>query len=178
MKQSFRLTGIGQLFIAVLLAMALSACMGVKHTGSKINSTYYTDFFIAPGVVQYFIKPLWYKADDDKLSLDFTFRTDSTNSLVRVNLSIITNRVIRENDKLMLHLGQPSKSPCCVMIFSEKRKNKIVYRYSSDFDYATVLQYFENKLYPLLDVAGDTIVFHPSPRSARASKTLITEVFY
>ena len=86
------------LFIALLFASCFSQ-KGLSNSGKKL----YESFFVGNEGVQYFIKPLYFKSDNDKFNLDFTFRNkNDSNSNVNINYSIKSKNLIKSIDSIQI----------------------------------------------------------------------------
>ena len=63
------------IFCGIIILMSLSACSGLKQSGSNL----YTSFYVGEKGTQYFIKPLYFSnKESEKLNTDFTFRFQNT----------------------------------------------------------------------------------------------------
>lgn len=71
---------------AVYVSVLLASCFSIKPQASKTGKHLWEDFYVSPGVMQYFIKPLVFKNNDRNIDIDFTFRNISDS--VTVNYSI------------------------------------------------------------------------------------------
>jgi hypothetical protein len=78
--------------IYILPVFLLYSCFSIKPGTTKTGKNLWEEFFVAPGVMQYFIKPLVFQDHDRQFIPDFTFRNG--NDSVSVNFSITDSRKV------------------------------------------------------------------------------------
>lgn len=77
----------------ILFILLLSSCFSIKPGTTKSGKNLWEEFFVSPGVMQYFIKPLIFQDHVRQFIPDFTFRNGGDS--VTVNFSIIDAQKIR-----------------------------------------------------------------------------------
>jgi len=88
-------------FISIVcLSLLLTSCFSIKPQVSKTGKNLWEDFYVSPGVMQYFIKPLLFKNDERNLDIDFTFRNVSDS--VTVNYSIYSDLKFAHPDSMII----------------------------------------------------------------------------
>ncbi len=98
---------------AVFMSLILASCFSIKPQVSKTGKNLWEDFFVSPGVMQYFIKPLEFKNKEGNIDIDFTFRNDSDS--VTVNYSIYSDQVYTKPEMVII-----SNELITINIFSPK----------------------------------------------------------
>ena len=132
-------------FLLIVIIISFNSCIGLRIKGKKSNKTYYEEFFIAQGVMQYFVKPLEYKSEKNNLSIDFTFRdTLSYNSFVIVNYSVFTDEAIKKIDSTFFVFNtEKIELKHCEKLFIDKKK-KYQIRNSCKITYRELMQIIES----------------------------------
>jgi hypothetical protein len=86
--------------IFIFIPLLFASCFSIKPQVTKTGSNLWEDFFVSPGVMQYFIKPLSFHNKEQNLDIDFTFRNVSDS--VTVNFSVFSNQKINKLDSLII----------------------------------------------------------------------------
>ena len=87
----------------VVLSIFVTSCFSIKPQVSKTGSNLWEDFFVSPGVMQYFIKPLSFYNNDRSIEIDFTFRNISDS--VTVNYSIYSKTASTQPETVLISNG-------------------------------------------------------------------------
>lgn len=74
------------------ISLIANACFTIKPAATKTGKNLWEEFYVAQGVIQYFIKPLTFKSNSGDIIVDFTFRTNSDSATVNFNI-IDTNPI-------------------------------------------------------------------------------------
>ena len=134
----------------------------------------YESFYINDSTDQYFIKPLDF-IGAVTLEADFTFRkVQNAFSDVVMNFTIVSD-VPQKPGQLLLQTEAVSASVNSIKsIYSEKKKDDFVYRYTSLINYSVLRDFFlsENPL-----ISYNEQVLFPSNKSARAISSLRSGLF-
>ncbi len=100
-----------KLIITVCISLLLASCFSIKPQVSKTGKNLWEDFFVSPGVMQYFIKPLSFNNKEYNLDIDFTFRNVSDS--VIVNYSIYSNSDNINPDNVFISNVFTTINICC-----------------------------------------------------------------
>lgn len=158
-----------KLFLAVIpfFVFVQFSCISFKPAKSKGSLSHYQTYFVNDSVVQYFIKPLKFKAENNnELLVDFTFRHSSNTDIsVTMNFSLLSDSdagVLEELDVVMdsdsFEIYKPK------LFFREKKKNNFHYRYSSTINLKQFVKFFgANK--QTFNIRADRFV--PSAKSSK-----------
>ena len=117
--------------------LVLQACFSVKPAATGSAGSTYESFFVGEEGLQYFIKPLVFKASksNKELHADFTFRyKDSVQQedTVTVNYSIYSSEIINNLSYLAFFSGGKKISTTQTeRLFAEKRNKQFVSRFTS-----------------------------------------------
>lgn len=84
----------------VILLVLFVSCFSIKPQVTKTGKNLWEDFLVAPGVMQYFIKPLTFVSNDRSIEIDFTFRNISDS--VTFNYSIYSNSSYIEPNAIII----------------------------------------------------------------------------
>lgn len=119
-----------------------TSCLGVKFKGKKSPKQFYEVFYMDQDVLQYFIKPTYFKEDKNIFSVDFTFRDSSSNtSLVTTNYSIYSPDVIKQIDSSFFVVNnQKFKLNNPNRLFIDLHKTTYQIRYSTVLEYDALAQ--------------------------------------
>jgi len=108
--------------IFVCISLLFSSCFSIKPQVTKTGSNLWEDFFVSPGVMQYFIKPLSFTNKEQNLDIDFTFRNVSDS--VTVNFSVYSNQENNKPDSLIISNELTIISVCCLKTLILEYVNK------------------------------------------------------
>lgn len=129
------------------LLVILSSCMGIKPGASKSGKKLYETFFVGEEGTQYFIKPLSFgNALKEEMDLDITFRyKKEVKDSAIVNMSFLNKEIFKNADSLSIS----NKSYSIVIremnyLFSERRKEIYLSRFSTKVDLRDVKKLFMN----------------------------------
>ena len=123
---------------------------GMSPSG-KAGSAY-TEFFVQPGVMQYFTGPYFFKSKKMQVQVDFTLR-DSTHSLsdVAMNFTIICEERLRIPENFQI--TQESSNELIIDVKSEikpfyaeqGKKDKVLNRFGSFVDYKSFKKFVQSE---------------------------------
>lgn len=109
---------------------------GAQKTQGKLLET----FFVGPGIIQYFVKPLAFSSGGRSLQIDFTVRSESAEDTLPkgkafVNFTIIEKEHSFEPDSLVLESINPASKTCAIgpmkILFKNQVKGALQFRYSA-----------------------------------------------
>ena len=127
----------------MLPLVVLYSCGGaIKTQSSGKAGRPYVEFYMQPGVTQYFIGPLLFEGDDDRsMAIDYTLR-DSTHSVseVAMNFSLLSEEMVKTPDSLVYYLNSQRSfvvQPPFDRFYVEKDK-LITHRYGSFVPYEQI----------------------------------------
>ncbi len=150
-------------FIAGILLIV--ACVGTKPKAGKGKKQCYESFFINDSTMQYFIKPITFKNADQKVVIDFTFRkSGNTFSAVTTNFTYFTENKTTLNSFSLAGDSIIYQAKSQKMLYKERDKKRIKYRYSTMFDYKTVRKSFLSG--DLFLIINRDLKFYPTRRSS------------
>jgi hypothetical protein len=87
-----------KILLCLLYILLLNSCFSIKPGTTKSGKNLWEEFFVSPGVMQYFIKPLLFQCNDRQFIPDFTFRNSGDS--VTVNFSITDTQNILVPSKI------------------------------------------------------------------------------
>jgi hypothetical protein len=143
--------------ILVVLACAMASCRSVG--GSTVDSSdYLVTFTVAPGLQQYFVKPLRAESDgsSDIVFLDCTIRhgEQAPDSAV-INMSIISTDLLKSIDSCIITSGAVRlKNRSSIHLFSERQGSEFLSRFSLGVPAATLLAVFANPDWSITVASG------------------------
>lgn len=117
--------------------IVLQACFSVKPAATGSAGSAYESFFVGEEGVQYFIKPLVFKASksNNEIHTDFTFRYKDSirqDDSVTVNYSIYSSEIVNDLSYLAFNSGDKKISTTQTKrLFAEKRNKQFVSRFTS-----------------------------------------------
>lgn len=119
----------------VLLSMLFISCFSIKPQISKTGVNLWEEFYVSPGVIQYFIKPLPFKSQNRNIDIDFTFRNVSDS--VTVNYSIFSELTYFHPDTVIISNGLKTVQICSsITLVSEIDQKKYKLRQSGKISLA------------------------------------------
>ena len=86
--------------VFIVLVCLLSSCFSIKPGVTKTGAKCWEEFYVSPGVNQYFIKPLLFKSAHGEFVVDFTFRNSADS--VTINFNLIDTNPISPKDSICL----------------------------------------------------------------------------
>ena len=153
------------LLSSLLLVLLLSGCMGVKHGGGTTPAgKLMEEFFVKPGVMQYFIKPLSWKMEESKslVTTDFTFRDSAgVKSPVTCNFTVVDFPA----DSVQVGESSTAFKAKTSTLFEEKNDGLPRYRYSVQMPIASFQQ--------LIQAGAPLQLISPSRNGKRERKTAL-----
>jgi hypothetical protein len=108
--------------IFICISLLFASCFSIKPQVTKTGSNLWEDFYVSPGVMQYFIKPLSFNNKEQNLDIDFTFRNVSDS--VTVNFSVYSNQENNKPDSLIISNELTTISICCPKTLVSEYVNK------------------------------------------------------
>lgn len=87
-----------KILLCLLYIFLLNSCFSIKPGTTKSGKNLWEEFFVSPGVMQYFIKPLLFKCGARQFIPDFTFRNGGDS--ITVNFSITDTQNILVPSKI------------------------------------------------------------------------------
>jgi len=165
-------------YIAFIIILLFSSCYGIKFNGKKSAKKHYEVFFIDQGVLQYFVKPLEFKGDDEVFSVDFTFR-DSVNyfSSVTTNYSIFTENPIKQVDSaFFVTNNEQIKLHNCERFFINIKKKTYQIRNSCTITYSQLIEITANETEFWAYYEGQKHVFIPTKKTSNILQGIKTQV--
>lgn len=119
----------------VLVSILFISCFSIKPQVSKTGVNLWEEFYVSPGVMQYFIKPLQFKSQNRNIEMDFTFRNVSDS--VTVNYSIFSELTYFYPDTLTISNGLKAVHICSsITLVSEIDQKKYKLRQSGKISLA------------------------------------------
>ncbi|MBN2662898.1 MAG: hypothetical protein JXR68_04550 [Bacteroidales bacterium] len=155
-----------------------SSCIGVKFKGKKSPKQFYEVFYMEQDVLQYFIKPIDFKGDDNIFRVDFTFRDSSSNtSLVTTNYSIYSPEVVKQIDSSFFVVNnQKIKLKNPDRLFIDLRKTIYQIRYSSVIEYDGLVKITSSDPEFWAYYNGSKHVFYPTKRTYNILSNVKTQI--
>jgi hypothetical protein len=132
--------------LSIILLFSGCASSGPSSAGS--TEKYFETFFVGEEGMQYFIKPLEFDESEGEGSLEidllFRYKNEIKDSST-INLSIISEDIIKDIDSLVLSNGVSSTiSDQVNLMFNEKKKRLFYSRFSCKVPFKDVVALFEN----------------------------------
>ncbi len=164
------------LFFVVLFSMF--SCVTSKFNGKKGAKKSYEVFFINQGVLQYFVKPTEFKANEEMVMIDFTFRdTLAYTSFVTVNYSIFSSQVIKQVDSAFFVVDNKRiKLENCTRFFIDLHKNTYQIRNSCGITYQELTDLFSSQ--PVFEAYynNEKTVFIPTKKTVKIFSAIKTQI--
>jgi hypothetical protein len=157
---------------SVMLALSCSTISGSSNDASE----YFLNFTVASGLQQYYVKPMRAEGTEDGyVLLDCTFRNGSgAPDTAAVNVSVISRIILKSLDSCVIankHSKLVSKS--CVHLFSERRDDMFISRFSLNVNTSDMLSLFRSPDWEVhVHSAGSGSVFTLTSESQRAVASL------
>ena len=161
--------------------LLLSCTLTIKPAATKSAKAFYESFFVEDGT-QYFIKPIEYKAKDnkDKLFVDFTFKyKDELKDSAVVNFSIENEYIIKlvdnvtfTNEASMVALSDIS------LLFNEKKDKKFISRFSGKCSTKEMIDLFNDSAIKVNITANNSSMqFTPDKSSQKIIRSLNNNLY-
>lgn len=167
-----------------LLTVLFSNCGGMRIGASSSRATAYETFFVGDEGLQYFIKPLLFKSENnkDKLSVDFTFKQKQefdNNALVRVNFSIFSKEKIKDINLIeVITSNETIKIFNPELMFIENSKKQIHSRFTMEITAAQLANIFKdnNCKWQISQEKGKSS-FLPTKKTSKSIKKINKSIF-
>lgn len=122
-------------FAAVLLSFVFTGCLTIRPAAVKAGKNLYETFLAGSGHTMYFLKPLFFKAQSGKgsVDMDFTFGYKNINTDTAViKFSLLDEQVIKSVDSMRIVSGTTSVllKPLTHM-FSDRGHGEYINRFST-----------------------------------------------
>lgn len=163
----------------------LQGCFSVRPSATRSAGSAYESFFVGAEGMQYFIKPVVFKANNsgNEMHIDFTFRYKDAimeEDSVIVNFSIFSNEIVNDLQLLSFHSAEP-KTPAssAERLFAEKRKNQFVSRFTARLSLSDMIMVFSDDE-PILKTHHSNNSFQkyePTRKTRRVIKRLQNNLF-
>lgn len=135
-------------FAAGLLSFAFTGCLTIRPASVKAGKHLYETFLAGTGKTMYFLKPLNFKAEKGKgsVEMDFTFgHTNTTTDTVSIKFSMLDEQVIKAVDSMRIVSGTTSVlcKPLTHM-FSDRGHGEYINRFSTETGLENLKALFDN----------------------------------
>ena len=162
----------------ILLSVVVSSCSSVKYAGKKSVKKYYEEFFIDQGVMQYFIKPLEYKDEKDKITVDFTFRDSiADKGNITLNFSLFSENLVKRIDSAFFkNQNRKIRIENLNRMFIDKKRKTFQVRYTSTITFEEMSQIFEGNYNIVLFFDGTKQTFVPKTKTLKIYKAFDNKV--
>ena len=131
-----------KILIIFLISITFISCSKLPGGATSRSNKPYLEFFIKEGVLQYFVKPLYLKSKENKMSIDFTMRSDVENDgYIVCNFSILSKDSILDLKEVIFNLNI-EKAPLIEInklygkkdkLYSVRYNSKMNFKYFSKF---------------------------------------------
>lgn len=122
-------------FAAVLMSFVFTGCLTIRPAAVKAGKNLYETFLAGNGNTMYFLKPLTFKAQGGKgsVEMDFTFsHKDISSDTVAIKFSLFDEQVLKSVDSMRMISGTTSvlfKS--LTHMFSDRGHGEYINRFST-----------------------------------------------
>jgi len=166
--------------ILILVFLLYSGCMGIKINATKSPKKLFETFYVGEEGSQYFIKPISFSNDSDKLLIDFTFRyKDKIKDSAIVNISFFTNEIIKECDSLKITINKHFivvENP--KYLFSERKKDKYTSRFSLKIPVIDLYNFFNENYWEIISYYNNaSVTFFSTKKTSKKIEKLNYHIF-
>jgi len=167
--------------ILILLAgfILLESCGVSKVKSSSGGKAYYEEYYIDAGVLQYFIKPLDYKVEKYKASLDYIFRDTITNSNIDFKYSFFSDDPVTNIDSAkFVRAGKKDiKIRNHNKMFVDRKNKGYKIRHSGAISYPDLKLIFKQGDYNFhIYYSGEEVILKPTKRTLKIHHIFDTQV--
>ncbi len=119
------------ILLIISFVISLSSCRIVRIGGKRSPKTVYEEYYVGEGVMQYFVKPIYFKSKDYKFTLDYTFRDTIATTYATCNYSLFSEKPIKTIDStiILVDNNKRIKIKSNKKLFIDKKKDYQI-RYS------------------------------------------------
>lgn len=166
------------IFVLFITCLLFASCATVG-TGSVRKK--YISQFVGDEGIQYFIKPITFKADNNNtLVADFTFRhgEENLNDTVMLNYTVRTDsKMTKLKDFCICFDNKEIAATSTTTLYKEKDKD-FVTRYSSVFQYKQLREAYKNQTFSLKTITTDgEVEYKPTTKSSKLIQGLDESIF-
>ena len=161
----------------LFIVLLLNSCFSVKPATTKTGKNLWEEFFLSPGVIQYFIKPLSFQNNEDLFQVDFTFRNGSDS--VTVNFTLEEQNAITSPDQIYFFTNNDSvRISSTQTLLKEKSKKKFKLRQTGKISYLELKQMMADDNWVVsLSNNLETKKYYPTNKTTRYLQVLKNNLF-
>ncbi len=159
-------------FSAAFILFSFASCFSIKPEVTKAGKNLWEEFYVSPGVAQYFIKPLSFNSNENRLEIDFTFRTISDS--VTVNYSIFSDEFFSTPVKIAISNSLITITiDSTINLISEKVQKKFKIRQSGKISLNDFKALAKNGLWTVaLHQGNNRHQFFPAKKTIKKAETI------
>lgn len=161
----------------LFIVLLFNSCFSIKPATTKTGKNLWEEFFVSPGVIQYFIKPLSFQNNEDLFKVDFTFRNGSDS--VTVNFTLEEQNSITSPDRIYFLTNNDSvKIRSTQTLLNEKSSKKFKLRKTGKISFVEFKQMLaEDKWIVSLLLDSETKKYYPTNKTTRHLQLLKNNLF-
>lgn len=162
-------------FIAITL---FTACLRPVGNGGRINK-YSESYFKGEGKMLYFIKPVSFYSEKDKLDADFTFnKGDSTKPMIVVNISIYGEPPFKTADSTTFIFGEQSYTSPISLLYNENVRRTKYSRQTAELDKKYFQDFLKAEPVEIVLYYGDEKKTYTSGKQWRKTHTMLHNMMF
>lgn len=161
----------------LFIMLLFTSCLSMKPASTKTGKNLWEEFFVSPGVMQYFIKPLAFQDKGDLFNVDFTFRNGWDS--VTVNFSQENKNIIASPDQVYFLINKDSiRIKSIQTLLNEKSKKKFARRNTGKISYSQLKQLMADDQWMVsLQMDSATKKYYPERKTKRHLQILKNNLF-
>ncbi|MDP3914233.1 MAG: hypothetical protein Q8R96_10910 [Bacteroidota bacterium] len=161
----------------LFIILLFSSCFSIKPATTKTGKNLWEEFFVSPGVIQYFIKPLAFQHNDDLFEVDFTFRNGSDS--VTVNFTLEEQNNIISPDQIYFLTNKDSVRISSIQtLLNAKSNDKFKLRKTGKISFVEFKQMLsKDKWVVTLLIGSATKKYSPTSKTIRHLQILKNNLF-
>jgi hypothetical protein len=138
--------------------LVFPSCISIKPATSKSGKSSYESFFLENGNEQFYIKPILFKGEHNRLLVDFTLRTSGDECVA--NFSISGSEILEKPDSVVISNAQCSIQLTDInRLYTEVNKSCYQTRYTSKLQVSDLLKLMEHNLWNISYYSGSDSEF-------------------
>jgi hypothetical protein len=156
----------------LFILLLFNSCFSIKPATTKTGNNLWEEFFVSPGVIQYFINPLSFQNNEDLFKVDFTFRNGSDS--VTVNFTLEEQKTITSPDRIYFFANNDSvQIRSTQTLLKEKSKKKFKLRKTGKISFVEFKQMMtQDKWIVSLSNNSATKKYYPTNKTTKHLQVL------
>ncbi len=162
----------------LFIILLFNSCFSIKPATTKTGKNLWEEFFVSPGVIQYFVKPLSFQNNNDLFLFDFTFRNRSDS--VTVNFTMENPKSITSPDQIYFLTNNDSVRISSIQtLLNEKSNDKFKLRKTGKISFVEFKQMMtQDKWVVSLTIDSANKMYYPTNKTTRHLQVLKRNLGY